>query len=627
MDEKKLKNGINLVDYVLLGIIGLIGFLFFCHSDLLITAQRSYCYLDGDIRSFWGNLADNISHFYTKSWQMAGEYGANYMPSTFILFAIWNIPYKLIASAPAFWGDWSLGFLYWNKLLPIIFYIMSGILFYRISHEDFGMDQKKSKIVMYMFMASPLAFFSQFLFCQYDSFTVFFMLLGIHYFFKGNSGKINYKFLLCFGMATTFKYFAILVLVILLVLSEKKIWKLLYQGLIALLPIALEMGFYLITDGEVFKTSVFKFKVLEYTSAGGISVGFAAINLLPLILCLIIAVAYLKEIHSREELISNFVFFSCGICFALFSFMTWHPQWLLFAVPFWTWAFSINKNYKALLWVDTALAVIFNFFVASKFINNVDQTLLKYGLLSPELRYVDVLEAEQTMSAYFYKDMNMLFTLLVAVFAIYFIYAYPKNAMEKISSDITAGSNIVKVRFLIGALTFIIPAFLCVPAMKQQRDNLWDSWQSKNGVQLTEYVNKKNSLMQYALLDGESLSSVGVYTFCHNGVTDELILRMKIKNVETGEIVYRGECVGAEIAVDGYTKFDLENVPIKKGAYLIMFSSNTKDSIQLGYAEYSPGGVSSSISYRKSVHMDEYICLRNRKIEKATLFMNIKGEY
>lgn len=163
-------------DWILFIVLSLFCFFSFEHGDIDATAGRG-----------WILFHSNILNYYDVMQKWTNDYGANYLPSTFILFAIWVLPLKLLGfQDPASVGTSIFSYNMWYKLLPVLFYIASAYLIYRIA-LIIGMGAKKSKICMFAYMTMPLAFFSQFIFSQYDIFTVFFMLCGMYCYFRNGS--------------------------------------------------------------------------------------------------------------------------------------------------------------------------------------------------------------------------------------------------------------------------------------------------------------------------------------------------------------------------------------------------------------------------------------------------------
>ena len=95
-------------------------------------------------------------------------------------------------------------------MLPCLFFLGSALIVYKIL-LTLGCKQKKALLGLYLFTTSPIAIFSQFVFVQYDSFTVFFVLLGIWLYLK----KKPWGFILSLGVAATFKYYALVILCLL----------------------------------------------------------------------------------------------------------------------------------------------------------------------------------------------------------------------------------------------------------------------------------------------------------------------------------------------------------------------------------------------------------------------------
>ena len=79
------------------------------------------------------------------------------------------------------------------------------------------------------------------------------MLLAMnHYFKKVMSKKDVLLFTLYFGIAVTFKYFAIIIFVVLLLLRFKNVLKSLVAIAASVLPTAFEILFYVVFDRKAF---------------------------------------------------------------------------------------------------------------------------------------------------------------------------------------------------------------------------------------------------------------------------------------------------------------------------------------------------------------------------------------
>lgn len=623
-DRLRANTQINYKDIIFCMIISIVCVLFFNHRDILITAERSVCYIKD-----W-HIIDNICHFYSNSIENIGDLGANYLPTTFIIFAIWNLPLKILNLTPHFLRDWGIVFTLWNKLLPVLLFMASGYLLYKICKEEFGFSENKSKLAMYLFMTSPIAFFSQFLFCQYDIFTVFFMLLGIYYYYKEEKGiKNTIYFIICFGIAFTFKYFAVLIFFVLLFLKEKKVEKIIFSTSIFVIPAAFQVAFYLMFDRYNFIRQVFQFGVLNFATQGsGSSENTATLrfNILYLVLFLILAFAYLIKPRTKKDNINNFVFLSCGVCAILFSMMSWNPQWLLFGVLFWTLAICISKNYKALLFLDFILIYAFYAYVTKIFVNNVDQNLLQHGILKNLLRYRVPLEDKDTMQRFFILDTKTLLTIIVCVLIFYFLASHSGFSMKNIRNELVNIKILCFTRYFYSVLLFIIPAVICGIQLYKQPEKLWANYATQEDVYIKANDIKDMDIIQEVKIPREQINSIYIETKCSEGKTGNMNLQVEILDKENKQVAIR-KLSSNNINENGFTIFYFDNLKIKKNQpYYIKISADSDKSIIVKSTLYEKGHVFNSTTAIKGMHDNEILTLGKKELENQALNMVIYGD-
>ena len=233
MKEKKMKRGVGQIwkglcfgDYLIFLILAGVCFLSFQQEDLIHTAGCSYGYLNGHILDFY---------------DYCGTFGIHpsYMPSMYILFAIWNIPMYLLGIVTVPTENFPIIAIMWAKLLPCILYVLSGIIIYAICIE-IGMGRKKSKICTYASLTMPIGFYAQFIFGQYDIFMLFCILLGVYFYLKNRW----FLFIFWFAIAITFKYSALLIFLPLLFLKMKNIWNIIISCIGIAIPYGLEYLLY-----------------------------------------------------------------------------------------------------------------------------------------------------------------------------------------------------------------------------------------------------------------------------------------------------------------------------------------------------------------------------------------------
>lgn len=444
--KKIFKMDLTKIDWLILFVIMFGLGITFQQSDLLVTARHGVTMSEG-----------HVFDFYTYLREIGG--GASYLPSTYFLFGLWNIPVAIseyITGVPL--AEFNLNisriFFLWNKLLPILFYFASGLYVYKIGIL-LKMSKTRSKYMCFAFLSAPIALFSQFIFGQYDSFTLFFVLLGVYSFMKED----RLKFLLFFGIAATFKYTSLFIFFPLLFLQYKKIGDIIKNSIIMLIPFLLELVVYgssLFHGGpQGFATSK-----LDYITGTSISSPYFTIQITLFLFVILCAFAYFYEIPKKEE--SKYcVFFYCNCAiFLMFGMSMWHPQWMLLAIPFWTISTFMHKKCDIFLWIDLLMMLFFMAFTVMHSAGFVDQEMLRLGVFGGLLEYHT--EGYSTMSSFLpFKDKDMIFTLLSSLMAIQCIFKLPKFSMGKLQDSDTY-LPILRTRLYIGIAIFLIPCLLSV---------------------------------------------------------------------------------------------------------------------------------------------------------------------
>lgn len=432
---------LTMFDYVIFGIIAIVCFITFQQGDILKAAGSSYAFLQGHILDFYD---------YT-----ANEYGLwnTYMPSTYIMFAIWNIPLKLfgVVTEPGIEaGTWVI---MWYKLLPAILYIVSGMIVYKIANV-LGMGSKKAKLCAYAYLTAPIGFFSQFIYGQFDIFTIFFMLLGLYYYYKRN----NYLFILFFALAIPFKLWPILFFVPLLLLREKNIWRIIRSLLLVVIPYVAE--FALFYGSEVFKSYVIGYEATSYIYTAGLNVGMGVVSYVILLWGFICGYAYFKRPETDVENVHWSLYLSCLVLIAVFGLSQWEPQWLLLAMPFLVLSAFVNRDTKIFMIIDLIMMALFSIYTVNMWPDNVDQQLFTLGVFGGYVE--EYLGTGLTMrQLYMVKDMRVVLTLFTALLIVSVIFKQPKYCLGDIKNNADNCMGFIRARFLIGVGIFVIPAVIC----------------------------------------------------------------------------------------------------------------------------------------------------------------------
>jgi len=441
------ESGLTIFDYLFFFVIAGFSYVSFLQDDIIVTANRS-----------WLIWESNFFNYYDLLYEWTGDYGANYLFPTFLLFALWILPLKILGvPLPVSKQANNIFLNLWYKMLPVIVFLCSTYLIYRIALL-LGMGKKKAKYCMYAFLTLPIAFYSQFIFSQYDIFTVFFMLLGMFFYF--NDKKSSWRFALCFGIAITFKYYAVLIFLVFLLIDEKNTLNIIKKTLLALVPLVIViLPFY---GSPGFHGGVGGFTAISYINQADFSTPLGSASFVKIFCCFILLWAYFSEKHTDKEKNCWVLYLSCGICFGLFGLMMFHPQWLMFAAPFWVLSIFSGKNLKKFLWLDIVFIIVFYAFVTQFWVDGLDAILMYNGIWN-DIFNLSGKKIQVAMAEYFnVLDRHTLYSILIAILLSYFVFNHPKYKLNDISEFDKKNKYLLQLRLIVACIVFAIPAFASV---------------------------------------------------------------------------------------------------------------------------------------------------------------------
>ena len=550
--NKGKASGLKMVDYILFAVAALFCFLVFQQRDLLHTAGCSYGYLNGHLRGFYDYCAEFDIH-------------PSYMPTTYMLFAFWNIPMRLFGVVTVPTENLPLVAVMWAKLLPCLVYLAMAPVIYGICME-LGMEEKKSRLAVYACMTAPVAFYAQFIFGQYDSFMTFCTLLGVWFYLK----KKEKGFLACFAIAITFKYSALLLFLPMLLLREKNFWKIVLKVVIAAVPFALLYLLY--RSSPTFSAYVFGLggtagdNPAGYILNAGYFTGFSLmphdykVSLTVLVYALICALAYFTWPRD-EKSFGQWTFYLAGLVFfVLFGLAKWHPQWLLFAVPYWCIGAFLHRDTKIFLVLDLLFMVIYTVFNVQMIPDNVDQAMFNHGVLGflvngdigTELMMKDLIGK---------LSRELCLSLLTAMMLVFALFKHPKYLATNPASEISV-NGWLRARFIGGAAVFVLPAFVCLYVALRSPD---PGFSVRDNAGIATFYRLGDKVTQTFRSRGSSLDKlqfvVGV-----NGQENTGYIKLTLTD-EAGKILYEKDWPTAGFIEQEVVTADLGSIPVVDGAY------------------------------------------------------------
>ncbi|WP_342220636.1 glycosyltransferase family 87 protein [Rickettsiella endosymbiont of Miltochrista miniata] len=426
-------------DYFVGGLLLLFCYVAFFQSDIYVTGWNSLNYLFGNPLEFYDNC---------KKIQGHGDFAsANYPPTVFAIFAVWLYPFKLfgLIKSPFYFSPYLV---YWLKLLTSLVYLATGLLFYQVT-QVYQKNEKWGVYATWLWLTSPIAIFSQFIFSQYDIFYVFLTLFGFLIFLK----KQNYLASFLFGLAITFKYFPFFVFIPLLLFFEKKIIKLILCGLIFLIPTFIIQALYIHSSAYI--SGVLGFSVIARVFSAGLIYGGQKIYYIFAIFSILVGIAYYLDNSYNYKKIAGFIFLFSSIF--PFLFMLWHPQWLIFITPAMvlTTVLSSKDKISKFLIFDLCAMVFFIGFTVLSFQDNVDLAMFQGKLFNFPLKHF--LNISILFNLFKGFSSNVYLSLFWGYLVLQFILKY-KFIDKKYILDSFFLYNNIRQRYYIGILIFLIPA-------------------------------------------------------------------------------------------------------------------------------------------------------------------------
>jgi hypothetical protein len=501
----------------------------------------------------------------------------------YFIFALWNSPLALLGVA----GDLT-GFpnayryidpivVVWAKLLVVIFFVLSVRRVYEIGQVFSGND-RDATLVAVTFGTAPIAIFAVFILGQYDIIGLYFALTGYLYYIKRNA----LRFVLFFSVAICFKYFALVIFVPLLLISEKR-WSLLALNLAAaIFPTILQVALY--WSNDAFRDSFLALPLRTLRGGGG-EIGFAFLFkvLLLAVYALLCIWAYRKHIGSPREM--HVVSLSVVLTAYLMMFYSvhWHPQWLIILFPFSALAIYFVRWKGLFLLGETIGMALFCLVVVGRWPANVDSSMLLNGLFgglfsAKRMFLSDVLP----YSSLVYIAFN--FCLAVPLILLYL--SAPLSTASRNGDSEGRVALLARLRFA-SLLLFVIPAILVsfVPEEVALRFNNEASLRGMkiisdhaSSVRPVGEICCGRTLVQEFVADADGLSAVGFLAATYQRTNTSLLVVSVVDH--EGRVIVTRDIQAREVK-------DNQKLVVRFGP--VQESKGHKFSLHVSSADASPG--------------------------------------
>ena len=565
MDKIKriLPESLSFIDLILYALVVTSCYVLFQQTDLFHTSSTSYAFLNGHIADFY-----DYNHKILPGW----EY---YLPLLYIIFAIWNIPLKLLGimhDVSTSGITLSIVELAWTKFLIVIFYFGTTYIIYLIGKVISGQSQKAKSLAV-IFATSPIAIFTAFIFGQYDIMVVFFTMLGFYFYVKHD----YLKFSLFFSLAISLKMFPMVIFLPLLLLVEKRIVHIMKYGAIVLAATLLQIAMY-------YNNASFRSNFLSAVSGRATVLqdfNLSAVNKSPYLIILITIIciyAYIKAVDLDTEEYKTAINISLLSYACLFATIFWHPQWLLMIVPFFALSYLYIKDAAKFYLIDIVGMFAFIYIVVNQWEHNVDVSMLSNGLLRSFFTYIPLSTRQLFLPQFSYIFMGVFFVYLFSPSLIQ-LFQTTNLIKHNVVEDLSTSNNDLRARFYLGVAIFVIPSLFCAWAPKGIARKIDPTAYTISGLVIQPAdaqvgdINRKFSVKQSFVAERDNLFDVNVQLGTLGKVNDcegTLALSDDQNNVLA---VRKLNC---QSIVDGaFYNFDFKPIPNSKGkTYTLEISSN-----------------------------------------------------
>lgn len=212
-------------EYIIMILISLLLASFYLYNDIADSAANGI--------KFWNCLTDGtLPLFYSKRYtgvegtilSQSGRGGYDF--ALYLIFAVYNFPLWIWEKLS---GHSFVEFIWSREYIKGISWIFIGIcsyLLYKLA-VICGIDEEEAKWCPFLFMSSAIFFHAEVIMGGYDVISLAFTLLGLCAYLQGN----DKGFVLSFAVAIAMKYFALWLFIPLVLLKEKRIWRIIVYGI------------------------------------------------------------------------------------------------------------------------------------------------------------------------------------------------------------------------------------------------------------------------------------------------------------------------------------------------------------------------------------------------------------
>ena len=436
------------------------------YNDIIITTRHGinfwYILKSGELFDFY-----NVNRVASGNDIYADVQGCAYNILVYIVFAVWNLPLLFLEIFANVDVMNSILCLVYSKMLVVACLVITALVLRKIL-SVLEIPKENHSLILYLYVTSSLMVTVTFITAQYDMLSLIFQLLGFLAFLK----RKDKEFILSFGIAFCFKYFAAVIFLPLMLLRHKRISTWMQHLAMLLVPVILtKLPFFVYTlffsekidSGELGDTMAASFLKNMLDSATLTT----SVNIFVMVYIVLLAWSYLQD--NESEYYGYYGAWVCMVAYAMFfGLMEAYPYWSVLLAPFVTLVISMAPNYLYLnllletigyaglvgvnmmrypwvYWGDTLRSMIWPHILANtRFHPDYTDSVL-YGVINMLHYRVDV-----------HVLVNSVFLAAVIILS-YTTYPVPRRYISQLYNRTREVDDVLLLRFFINTFICMLP--------------------------------------------------------------------------------------------------------------------------------------------------------------------------
>lgn len=444
----------------------LIAFFVFFYFDINDTMNNSLLLIDairdGQFFHYYDYAIINV---------MKGTiYTADYNLPIYFLFAIWNIPVYIVKNLWGLEGIFFVAAYLWCKLLIVLGTI--GCIKKVIDLlEEVNYKSYSKQIVCLLFASSSALLLGAFIAVQYDILTLFLILSGMDAYIKNQ----NKKFILIFMLAVPFKMFSLFIFIPMLLLKEKRVFKIIFNSIKVYALVIIEKVIYWNDSAYIMCMKTQNKQALKLMIGGSMKIGKHKLVFFLIAFIILCVYCYNENrfIDLQDDvkgLKLDLLYHISYIGFFVFSIflisVNFRSYWIVLYLPFAILVMAMN--YKD-MWLNFLLETIGStacvlYLLMKHKIYSISKLCTRLLLAAfkniPEKENLKYGNVTTFLTKYIGEYKELLFTVFVATMLVMLFINYPKRVKLEYGETQRPATNLLKgtiFRSLISlALTCIV---------------------------------------------------------------------------------------------------------------------------------------------------------------------------